>query len=167
MTDETVVKDQKHDDFYRKLRKRMREWREGSGKEHKWAEYLMFAPDLFYTLGKLMIDPDVPARNKAEVVGTIAYFVLPVDLVPEAVVGPIGYIDDVILVAYVLNGIINVTREEVVERNWPGDENVLSVIKRIIGAASDILGVGLLQRLLKKKEQDGEEGKEESGEEDK
>ena len=40
------------------------------------------------------------------------------DLVPEAIVGPIGYVDDIALAAYVLNSIVNNASPEVVQRHW-------------------------------------------------
>ena len=41
-----------------------------------------------------MLDPDTPARAKATIVGAVAYFVLPLDLIPDALLG-IGFTDDV------------------------------------------------------------------------
>ena len=142
--------DQEHEDFYRELRRRMREWLRKDGSEHKWAEYLMFAPDMFYTLVKLMTDPDVPTSKKVKVGAAIAYFISPIDLVPEGVVGPIGYIDDIILAAYVLDDFINDVDAEVVKRNWPGEDDVLEVIKKLLDAASTLLGAKLLKSLFDK-----------------
>lgn len=154
MNDENTAEpgfdEREHADFYRKLRERMRKWLRKNGKEHKWAEYLLFAPDLFYALVKLMADPDVPTAKKVQLGAAIAYFVSPIDLVPEGVVGPVGYIDDIVLAAYVLNNIINDVSEDVVKRNWPGEDDVLEVIRKILDVASNILGVKLLERLFEK-----------------
>jgi uncharacterized membrane protein YkvA (DUF1232 family) len=148
MTDNKDFDEAKSQDFYRQLRTKMRDWLRKDGKDHKWAEYLMFAPDLFYTLVRLMADPEVPGKQKAKVAGAIAYFISPIDLVPEAVVGPIGYIDDIALAAYVLDDVINATNTEVVTRNWPGEADVLLVIQSIIKTASSALGKGILDKLL-------------------
>jgi uncharacterized membrane protein YkvA (DUF1232 family) len=147
---ETEFEEPEHADFYRKLRERMREWLRKDGREHKWTEYLMFAPDLFYTLVKLMTDADVPTAKKVKVGAAIAYFISPIDLVPEGVVGPIGYIDDIILAAYVLDDIINDTSPEVVKRNWPGEDDVLDVIKKLLDSAATLLGARLLRNLFDK-----------------
>ena len=83
-----------NDDFYKKLRIKIRDWlKNDEGKNNKFAEYLMFAPDLFHLLCKLSIDKDVLAVEKAKLVGAIAYFVTPVDLIPEVLSGPLGYVD--------------------------------------------------------------------------
>lgn len=131
----------KNRDFYQKLRGRIRKWVEGKeGEAHKWAEYILFAPDLFHLLCKLMTDDDVSPKDKAKVAAAIAYFISPFELVPEAIVGPIGYIDDIALAAYVLDGIINNAGLEVLRRHWAGEDDILDVIQLILRRATSILG---------------------------
>jgi uncharacterized membrane protein YkvA (DUF1232 family) len=43
------------------------------------------------------------------------YFISPVDLVPEALTGPFGYVDNIAVAAYVLNGTINNTDKTIVQ----------------------------------------------------
>jgi len=129
-----------HEGFYLGLRKKVGKWHEKKGHKYKWADYLLLAPDLFYTLVMLMADKDVPAANKIEIVGAIAYFVSPVDLVPELILGPIGYIDDMALAALVLNDIINSISPKVVARHWPGDDDVLETTRVVIDLAAKLFG---------------------------
>ena len=137
-----------NEDFYQKLRKKMREWlKSDEGKTNKFAEYLMFAPDLFHLLCKLSIDKDVPAIEKAKVVAAIAYFVSPVDFIPEAITGPLGYADDIALAAYVLNNFVNNTDEERVRKHWVGDADVLNLIQQILSIADAMLGSGLWENI--------------------
>lgn len=139
-----------NDDFYKKLRIKIRDWlKSDEGKNNKFAEYLMFAPDLFHLLCKLSIDKDVPAVEKAKLVGAIAYFVAPVDLIPEVLSGPLGYVDDIALAAYVLNSLVNNIDEEIVKRHWVGDENVLNLIQQILSVAETMLGGGIWEKLRK------------------
>jgi uncharacterized membrane protein YkvA (DUF1232 family) len=138
----------KHEDFYKNLREKMREWiKSKNGKDNKFTEYLMFAPDLFHLVCKLSIDNEVPIKEKAKLVGVIAYYISPLDLVPEALMGPAGYVDDIALAAYVLNGIINNTNPEVVTKHWAGDGDVLNVIQQIIKVADNMVGSGLWKKL--------------------
>ena len=135
-------------DFYQQLRIKIRNWLESKdGRQHKWAEYLMFAPDLFHLLCKLSLDPEVPSKEKAKLAGAIAYFILPVDLIPEALTGPIGYVDDIALAAYVLNRIVNNTSEEVVQKHWAGDGDVLKIIQQILKVADEMVGSGLWRKV--------------------
>ncbi|MFE8072574.1 DUF1232 domain-containing protein [Marinobacteraceae bacterium S3BR75-40.1] len=137
-----------NDDFYKKLRAKIRKWAESSdGKTNKWAEYIMAAPDLFHLLCKLAIDRDVPAKEKAKLAGAIAYFVSPVDLMPEMLLGPAGLLDDIALAAYVLNGVINRTSPEIVRRHWAGEGDVIELIQHILEVADEMLGSGLVKKL--------------------
>lgn len=45
------------------------------------------------------------------VIFTIAYIVSPIDLIPEGLLGPLGFADDAALVAYLLKRIINKIRK--------------------------------------------------------
>lgn len=135
-------------DFYRNLRSKMTVWlKTKDGSTNRWAEYLMWAPDLFHLLCKLSIDEGVPTKEKAKLVGAIAYFVSPIDLVPEAILGPVGYVDDIALAAYVLNSIINSSGPDVVRKHWAGDQDVLEVIQTILKVADQMIGSGLWRKL--------------------
>jgi len=135
-------------DFYSQLRTKMRDWAKSKeGKTSKWAEYLLFAPDLFHLLCKLTIDKDVPAPEKVKLGIAIAYFVSPLDLVPEAVVGPVGFVDDIALAAYVLNSIVTKTDPAVIQKHWAGDGDVLETIKHILAVANEMVGTGLWRKL--------------------
>lgn len=134
--------------YYQELRNKFKSWiQTKEGRDHKWSEYLLAAPDLFHLLCKLSIDKDVPVKEKAKLAGVIAYFVSPIDLIPEAIVGPIGYIDDVSLAAYVLNQIVNNTDPEVIKRHWAGEGDVLELIQRILERADEMIGSGLWAKL--------------------
>lgn len=134
--------------YYQELRNKFKSWiQTKEGKDHKWSEYLLATPDLFHLLCKLSIDKDVPVKEKAKLAGVIAYFVSPIDLVPEAIVGPIGYIDDISLAAYVLNQIVNNTDPEVIKRHWAGEGDVLELIQRILERADEMIGSGLWTKL--------------------
>jgi len=138
-------------DFYQTLRKRISDWLEREGGTHKWAEYILLAPDLFHLLCKLTLDPEVPVKEKAKLAATIAYFVSPLDLLPEVIMGPVGYVDDVALSAYVLNSLLNTTDAKVVKKHWAGDRDVLEVIQQVLKVADDMVGSGVWRRLTGQK----------------
>jgi len=134
-------------DFYQLLRERFRKWAEsGDGEKNEWAEYLLVAPDIFHLLCKLALDPDVPTAEKAKLAVTIAYFVSPLDLIPEAVVGPVGYVDDIALAALVLNSLIS-SRPEIVQKHWAGERDVLELVRSILEVADRMVGSGLWKKL--------------------
>jgi uncharacterized membrane protein YkvA (DUF1232 family) len=138
-------------DFYQKIRNQIQEWiQKKSNKNSRFAEFILLAPDLFHLLCKLMLDKEVPAGKKAKLAMAIIYFISPMDLIPEAVFGPVGYLDDVALAALVLNDLINEVDPMIITRNWAGDRDVLNVVKTIIANSDKIVGRGLWRKLVKK-----------------
>lgn len=138
---------QKHDDFYKSLRKKIQDFLEEKGKGFKYADHLLVAPDLFHLMCKLALDPRVTVPSKAALAGAIAYFVSPIDLIPEVLVGPIGYVDDVAVAAVVLNKIINHGGGEVAREHWAGHGDLLEVIQEIIKVADNMVGSGLWTKI--------------------
>jgi uncharacterized membrane protein YkvA (DUF1232 family) len=67
--------------------------------------------------------------------------------VPEAILGPVAYVDDIALAAYVLNSIINNSGPDIVRKHWVGDEDVLEVIRAILKIADQMIGSGLWDKL--------------------
>lgn len=138
---------ERSDDFYRRLRAQLRDFAESkAGKKHAFLEYLLVAPDLFHLCGKLLLDPDVKALDKAQLASVLAYYVNPFDLMPELVMGPLGYIDDVAVAAYVLQRLLD-QDPEIIARHWAGQENVIRVVQRVIGQADKLLGARAAKRL--------------------
>jgi len=136
-------------DFYQQMRDSIRTWLKGKGANYQFAKYLLAAPDLFHLLCKLALDKQVPVAEKAKLAGAIAYFISPFDLLPEALVGPLGYIDDVAVAAWVLHGLVNKTNPEIVRRHWAGDGDVLDLVQQIIHLADEMVGSGLWARIRK------------------
>ena len=134
-------------DFYQRLRERITNWASREGKESSVFKYILIAPDFFHLLCKLMFDPRVPGREKKKVGAAIAYFISPVDLIPEGLVGPAGYIDDVALAAYVLNSVLNSVGPEVLEEHWAGDSDLLKNIQEVINMADRLVGSGMWKKI--------------------
>lgn len=140
-----------HEDFYQNFRKKMQEWvNSKDGRLNKFADILLFGPDLFHLLCKLSIDENVSASDKAKLAAAILYFVSPVDFLPEGILGPAGFADDIAIAAYVLNSVVNHTDPEVVRKHWAGDEDVLKVIKQILDVADKMVGGGLMKKIRRK-----------------
>ena len=142
-------------DFYRQMRESIWTWLKGQGVNYQFADYLLAAPDLFYLLCKLAIDNEVPVSEKAQLAAAIVYFISPFDLIPETLLGPLGYIDDIAVAAFVLNNLINKTNPEIVRRHWAGDKDILDLIQQIIRVADEMIGSGLWAKIRKSFDKDG------------
>ncbi len=138
----------KHSDFYIKIRKQITKFLERQNFEY--GHLLLLAPDFFHLLVKLSLDKRVPKNKKIKLGIGIAYFILPIDILPEAFLGPIGYMDDLAVAAYILNDFINQENLDVVYENWAGDSDVLASIQNILTIADKYFGQGLWERIKRK-----------------
>ena len=136
-----------HVDFYQHMRESIRSWLKDKGKGYKFAEYLLAAPDLFHLLCRVAIDPEVPAAEKAKLIAAIVYFVSPLDFLPEALISGLGYIDDIVVAALVLNHLVNKFNPDIIRRHWAGDQDVLTLIQEILKVADQLVGKGLWERI--------------------
>jgi uncharacterized membrane protein YkvA (DUF1232 family) len=137
-----------HMDFYQKMRRKINTWAHNEVESPKWfVDYILMAPDLFHLLVKLTADPEVPASEKLKLGVAIAYFITPVDLIAELIVGPIGFFDDVVLASYALNAMINRVHPELIKKHWAGEEDVLTFIQSVLLSADRLLGSGLFKRI--------------------
>ena len=144
---EEISVDKYQVDFYQQMRESIRTWLNEKGAGFKFAEYLLAAPDLFHLLCRLAIDKDVPSNEKIKLIGAVVYFVTPFDFLPEAVGGPAGYMDDIVVAAVILNSLLNKVDAEIVKRHWAGDKDVLPLIQEILKVANELVGSGLLKRI--------------------
>jgi len=146
-----VESDPKQKDYYLQLRDKVSKWFEkNADKKPEYANYILLVPDFFYLLVRLTLDNRIAAIDKAKFAGVIAYFFSPIDFLPEALLGPIGYLDDLVLACYVLNLYINQQDEAgqaVVKELWPGEQDVLDTIQSVMQKADQWIGSGLLQKI--------------------
>jgi uncharacterized membrane protein YkvA (DUF1232 family) len=132
-------------DFYLLLRTRINAYLHE--KNPRYADLLLLAPDLFHVLVKLSFDRRVPAEKKIKFMAVISYFIMPLDFLPELILGAIGYLDDLALSAYILHKYINEIDSSIVREHWAGRQDILTVIKNILGAADQMIGSGLWRKI--------------------
>lgn len=130
------------EDFYQQIRGKIVRWAEGAGAGKAITEYVLLVPDIVALLVRLMGDPRVSAQLKAEIAAASAYIVIPIDLMPEAVMGPAGLIDDAIVGVIALNRVLKVmgqTGEDVLRQYWDGDQDVLNVMRDLLSKADQFV----------------------------
>lgn len=137
--------------FYDKLRARILAAveRRGGKLAQPTVRALLLVPDVFMLLVRLSLDREVPASARALIGGAIAYFILPIDLFPEAVLGGVGYLDDLVLATAVLAHAFGGELEPHARRHWSGPEDVRKVIADVASTAHGLLGQNLYDRLAK------------------
>ena len=135
------------EDFYQKLRVRIRKWLDERETEHKWAEILLLAPDLFHLLVCLLFDKDVPEREKTKILMAVAYFISPLDLLPELLLGPVAFVDDIAIACFILNSLMKNVEPEVIERHWAGEDDLVELVAIVVSRGDAWLGSGLFRRI--------------------
>lgn len=138
---------EKHQRFYDKLRAKIEAFIREKGVNEKTASYILLAPDLFVLLARLMLDKRVGVQSKAVAGLAVAYFISPVDFLPEAFIGGMGLLDDVILSVYALRRILADVDESIVREHWNGEQDVLGVITKVITEADNLVGQKIVAKL--------------------
>ena len=103
----------------------------------------LLLPDLTVLLSRLLRDDRVPVGRKAVAVAGVAYVLSPLDLVPSLLLGPVGLVDDLMIVAACLSGIVNRVHPDVVRSHWSGQGDALEAIERATGWVEDQVSGGL------------------------
>ena len=136
--------------FYEKLRKNITSFvnTKTNGKGGKFTQYLLTLPDFFVLLCRLAIDDRVKKSQKAIVGGIIAYVIMPIDIIPDFI-PIIGYVDDLVLVVYGLNLILNELDKQILIDNWSGEEDVLELLQKITLTAEKFLEKNILNKIKK------------------
>jgi uncharacterized membrane protein YkvA (DUF1232 family) len=134
--------------FYERLRKKMRVYSnlKMGEKYGKMGEYVFLIPDLFMLMCRLAMDKRVPHKQKLMVGGIIAYIISPIDLIPDFI--PLfGYMDDLVLVVYGLNIMLNEIDKKVLDDNWSGEEELLNLIKGVTAVSEEFLDKNILRKI--------------------
>jgi len=103
-------------------------------------DLLLLLPDLTVLLVRLMRDRRVPRAPKLVAALGLGYVLSPVDLMPSLLLGPIGLVDDLLVVSAALSRLVNHVHPDVVRAAWPGRGDALEVIQRTTRWSEDLLG---------------------------
>ena len=144
------VSQERADRFYDRMRNSIRNYLETKGTvAGKSSEYLLLAPDVFVLLWRLVNDRRVSSKNKVLLGSGLAYYLFPLDIMPEGLMGPAGYIDDLVFAVYLLQRILSDTDPEVLRAHWSGSEDILNTIQKVLNAADNLVGSDMLGKLKK------------------
>lgn len=112
--------------------------RKKSEAKGRMKNFLMFLPNMFTLLGRLIKDNRVPAAEKALFAAAIVYVIMPLDFIPD-VFPFIGQIDDIYLVALTLLRLIGKTDASIVREHWSGGGDIVKLADSIAGLAPMLL----------------------------
>lgn len=137
----------KNDDKYSNIRKDLDN--KTPDKYKKFVEYMLMIPDIITLLYRLFKDKRIKVGTKALIGAIMGYLVCPIDILPDFIPF-IGSIDDLAIAFFGLNKLINEIPEEIILENWPGEDNIILIIKSGVKAISDFVGAGNVAKVVNK-----------------
>lgn len=87
-------------------------------------EYAMIIPDIIALMYRLLKDKRIDLKTKALISSMIGYLVLPMDFVPDFI-PVIGGIDDVAIMFWIFNKIIESIPRSIMLEHWQGDDSIM------------------------------------------
>lgn len=105
--------------------------RQRPGSASGLGDLLLLLPDLTVLLLRLLRDDRVPIASKAVAVAGVAYVLSPLDFMPSLFFGPLGLVDDLVIVAATLSGLLNRVHPDVVRSHWSGQGDALEAVQRV------------------------------------
>jgi uncharacterized membrane protein YkvA (DUF1232 family) len=102
-------------------------------------------PDLARLIARLIVDPVLPRGAKIALVAAAMYLASPLDLIPD-VIPFVGYVDDLVVAAIVVDGVVNYVDRALLLKYWPGTPESLDRIARV----ARVLAVWVPRRLKRR-----------------
>jgi uncharacterized membrane protein YkvA (DUF1232 family) len=131
-----------NEEFYRTLREKV------AGYTGAYADYVLLVPDLFLLITRLMLDPRIDGKHKVYMGAALAYVISPFDLLSARRFGPLGYLDDLVVVVAALNMLFSEVDREIILEHWSGKADLLATVQRVLAQADDLVGKGRLEKIL-------------------
>jgi len=112
-------------------------------------EFILYIPDFFKLLCGLL-NEDIKKEDRQKINSALAYFVVPNDIIPEEIYGPMGYVDDIYVCTVVLKEIQEKYGIDLLKSLWECDEDFEEVLEVSYQRSLDILEEkGVVEDILK------------------
>jgi uncharacterized membrane protein YkvA (DUF1232 family) len=102
------------------------------------ADAALLLPNIVKLVARLLKDPRVPRRAKITLGIAAAYVMSPIDLIPE-VIPVIGWADDVVLLMFAIDSLIDRAGPDLVEEHWDGPGDLLGLVRDVVGVSRNVV----------------------------
>jgi len=102
------------------------------------ADAITMMPNIVKLVARLLKDPRVPRRAKITLGFAAAYVASPIDLIPE-VIPVIGWADDVLILMFAIDSLIDRAGDEIVEEHWDGPGDLLALVRDVVTLSRSIV----------------------------
>ena len=135
--------------FHRMLERRVEDWlATGEARCVPCAGLYRHLPGLFLFLTRVALDPRVPEVERRGVLAALKYVVAPFDLIPEGIVGTIGFRDDLVLAALIVDRLYSEVPADVLAEHWSTAGDPRTIARAVLTAAAEMVGPDLCDQLL-------------------
>lgn len=139
-----------HEKFLEQISNEIKNWtEENRSSKNYWKIYLINSPLLFSFLVGLTRLKNLTKNERALILAAIAYFINPLDYLPESILGALGYLDDVVVSAFVIDRMLKKIPENFITDNWKGKLNFKTFINNILTNADHIVDDVIYKKLKK------------------
>lgn len=135
---------QKVEDMYTSSREYVVNHIPEKAKDYK--DYIMFLPDIVALIFRLLKDNRVPMKTKAVVGASLGYVVCPFDILPDKIPF-VGALDDLSVIFFALNRIINDVDINVILENWQGENEFVVILRKTVEFFSGFTGANNLDNI--------------------
>ncbi len=142
-----ITDQEKLDRFYHTVSRKIEGWDQSVGKVknrypllrvlpiHEIVQLVLVVPAVLHLLISIVNDENISRKTRYKIYFAIGYFLFPLDLIPEAIVGPIGYVDDVVIALRLIDTILNGDNEHeqlVINQAWQRSPQELEQLRQIV-----------------------------------
>lgn len=107
----------------------------------------LLIPDFLMLLLRISRDGSLPRRHRMLAGAAFAYLASPLDIIPDWLFGPAGFVDDLTVALFVMRQVIVDLPEEVVIRHWSGDPRFVPLVRRIVDSTDNWMRSGMRFKL--------------------
>ena len=110
-------------------------------------DLLLLLPRLARMIAGLLLDRRVPRAAKVALAAVAVYLASPIDLIPDFLPW-VGWLDDVVLAAVVVDGLMGYLDRDLLLRYWPGGAGSLDTCARVAARIARWVPPRLKQRMF-------------------
>jgi uncharacterized membrane protein YkvA (DUF1232 family) len=105
----------------------------------EYESFINYGPDLYKLLVDLLGDKRVKSKQRLKIDAALAYFIAPMDVIPETIYGPHGYSDDIYICCWVIKELEKEIDKKILEEHWEGTGNFKEVVNECFKKSSEIV----------------------------
>lgn len=111
-----------------------------------YSNVIMFLPDIIALIARLFKDSRVSKKTKIILAMSLGYTAIPLDILPDKI--PIlGKVDDVAIILFALNRMIEDVPIEILLENWQGSDELVFILKGAVEYLVNFTGAKNINRI--------------------